>query len=148
MEEVPGGSSDALKDAMKFKFQNWSASLNLTLPMSTIFTRAFYTRSKTDLEQSKLRLQNQEQQIFLEVSNGVRAVQTDYKRIQAYKVARELAEEKLEAEEKKLRVGLTTNYLVLQYQRDLANAQGAELRAVIDYNLSIARLNRAMGIDL
>ncbi len=100
------------------------------------------------MEQSKLRLQNQEQQIFLEVSNGVRAVQTDFKRIQAYKVARELAEKKLEAEEKKLMVGLTTNYLVLQYQRDLANARSAELRAAIDYNLSIARLNRTMGIDI
>ena len=145
---VPGGSSEALKDAMKFRYKNWSASFTLTLPMNTVFTRALYAQSKTSLEQSKLRLQNQEQQIFLEVSNGVRAVQTDYKRIQAYKVARELAEKKLEAEEKKLMVGLTTNYLVLQFQRDLANARSAELRAVIDYNLSIARLNRTMGVDL
>lgn len=145
---IPGGSSDALKDALKFRYQNWSASLSLTLPTNTIFSRAIYVQAKTSLEQSKLRLQNQEQQIFLEVSNGVRAVQTDYKRIQAYKIARELAEEKLEAEEKKLKVGLTTNYLVLQYQRDLANTRGAELRAVIDYNLSIARLNRIMGMDL
>jgi len=146
--KIPSDSSEALKDAMGFKYKNWSAGLTLTLPMNTVFTRALYAQAKTNLEQSKLRLQNQEQQIFLEVSNGVRAVQTDYKRIQAYKVARELAEKKLEAEEKKLKVGLTTNYLVLQYQRDLANAQSAELRAVIDYNLSIARLNRTMGINL
>ncbi len=146
--EIPGGSSDALKDAMKFRYKNWSASFTLILPMNTVFTRALYAQSKTRLNQSKLRLQNQEQQIFLEVSNGVRAVQTDYKRIQAYKVAKELAEKKLDAEQKKLMVGLTTNYLVLQVQRDLANARSAELRAVIDYNLSIARLNRTMGIDL
>jgi outer membrane protein TolC len=145
---IPGGSSDALKDAMKFRYRNWSASLLLILPMDTIFTRALYSQAKMSLEQAKLRLQNQEQQIFLEVSNGVRAVQTDYKRIQAYKAARELAEKKLEAEEKKLLVGLTTNYLVLQYQRDLENARSAELRAVIDYNLSIARLNKTMGINL
>ena len=144
---IPGGSSEALKDAMKFRYTNWSAGLTLTLPLDTLLTRAFYAQAKINLEQSKLRLQNQEQQIFLEVSNGVRAVQTDYKRIQAYKAARELAEKKLEAEEKKLKVGLTTNYLVLQYQRDLENARSAELRAVIDYNLSIARLNRTMGIN-
>ena len=100
------------------------------------------------MDQAKLRLKNQEQQAFLEIDNAVRAVQTDYKRIQAYKVARELAEKKLEAEEKKLKVGLTTNYLVLQYQRDLANARGAELRAILDYNLSLARLSRAMGTTL
>ncbi|MCJ7582165.1 MAG: TolC family protein [Candidatus Aminicenantes bacterium] len=145
---IPGGSSNALKDAMKFRYQNWSASLLLTLPLDTIFSRALYAQTKLSLEQSKLRLQEQEQQIFLEVSNGVRAVQTDYKRIQAYKAARELAEKKLEAEEKKLLVGMTTNYLVLQYQRDLENARSAELRAIIDYNLSIARLNKTMGINL
>ncbi len=145
---VPGGSSESLKDAVKFLYKNWSASFTLTLPMNTLFSRAIYAQSKANLDQAKLRLQNQEQQVFLEVSNGVRAVQTDFKRIQAYQAARELAEKKLEAEEKKLLVGLTTNYLVLQYQRDLANARSAELRAVIDYNLSIARLNRTMGINL
>jgi outer membrane protein TolC len=75
-------------------------------------------------------------------------VETDYKRVQAYRVARELAEQKLDAEEKKLKVGLTTNYVVLQYQRDLADARSAELRAIIDYNLSLAQLDRATGTSL
>ncbi|MGD2246292.1 MAG: TolC family protein [Candidatus Aminicenantes bacterium] len=145
---IPGGASDALKDALKFRYQNWSAGITLTLPTNTVFTRAKYAQAKMSFEQAKLRLKNQEQQVFLEVSNAVRAVQTDFKRIQAYKVARELAEKKLEAEEKKLKVGLTTNYLVLQYQRDLATARSAELRAIIDYNLSLARLNKAMGVGI
>jgi outer membrane protein TolC len=54
----------------------------------------------------------------------------------------------LEAEEEKLKVGLTTNYFVLQYQRDLAEALTTELRAIIDYNLSLARLNRSQGTTL
>jgi len=48
------------------------------------------------------RLENQEQKILLEIKNAVRAVQTDYKTVHAYKIARGLAEKKLEAEEKKL----------------------------------------------
>jgi outer membrane protein TolC len=95
-----------------------------------------------------LSLKNQEQQAFLEIRDAVRNVETNYKRIQAYKVARELAEEKSEAEVKKLKVGLTTNYLVLQHQRDLVNAKSAELRAIIDYNLSLAGLDRALGMTL
>jgi outer membrane protein TolC len=75
-------------------------------------------------------------------------MQTDYKRVQAYKVARELAEKTLEAEEEKLKVGITTPFFVLQYQTDLATAQTNELKAMIDYNLSLARLNRAMGVSL
>jgi outer membrane protein TolC len=145
---IPGEVSDALRDALKFQYRNWSAGLTLTLPTNTLFSRGQYAQAKASLDQAKLRLKNQEQQVFLEVSNAVQAVQTDFKRIQAYTVARELAEKKLEAEEKKQMVGLTTNYLVLQYQRDLANARSAELRAIIDYNLSQARLSRAMGVGL
>jgi outer membrane protein TolC len=89
-----------------------------------------------------------EQKAFLETKTTVRTVKTDYQRVEAYRIARELAEQKLDAEEAKLRAGMTTNFIVLQYQRDLANAKSAELRAVIDYNLSLSRLNNTLGIGL
>lgn len=145
---IPGSPSDALKDAFNFKYKNWSVGLTLSIPLNTFISRATYVQSRVNLEQAMLRLKNQEQQIFLEIKNTVRAVQTNYKRVQSYKVARELAEKKLEAEEEKLRVGLSTNYFVLQYQRDLATAQTMELKAIIDYNLSSALLNRALGTSL
>ncbi len=148
IDTIEGNPSDALKDAFNFKYNNWSAGITLDIPLNTFLSRADYAQAKVNLEQSVLRLKNQEQEIFLEVKSAVRAVQTDYKRVQAYKVARELAEKKLEAEEEKLKVGLTTNYFVLQYQTDLSTAQTNELKAIIDYNLSLARLNRALGVSL
>ena len=145
---IPGGSSAAMKDAFNFKYQNWSVGLTLTLPMNNFLSRAMYTQAKLNMEQSLLNLKSQEQQIFLEIKNAVRAVETNYKRIQAYRVARELAGQKLAAEEEKLKVGLSTNYLVLQYQRDLSTARSTELRAIVDYNLSTAALDRALGLSL
>lgn len=145
---IPGVASDALKDAFDFKYKNWSVRLTFSIPVETIFSRAQYAQARVVKDQAIFRLKNQEQQAFLEIRNAVRTVQTDYKRVQAYKLARELAERKLEAEEKKLKVGLTTNYLVLQHQRDLADARSAELRAVIDYNLSLARMDRVLGTTL
>jgi outer membrane protein TolC len=148
IDSVPGKPADALKDTLGFRFKNWSAAITLSIPLSTVLSRAQYAQAKVSLEQANLNLKNQEQQAFLEIRNAVRSVQTDYERVQAYRLARELAEKKLEAEQKKLKVGLTTNYVVLNYQRDLANAQSAELKAVIDYNLSLAKLERAMGTTL
>lgn len=148
VETVPGGASDALKDAFSFKNNNWSVGLTFSIPFSTLLSRAAYAQAKVNLEQATVQLKNQEQQAFLEIKNALRAVETNFKRIQARKLARELAGKKLEAEEEKLKVGLTTNYFVLQYQRDLANSQSLELKAIIDYNLSLARLNRALGISL
>jgi outer membrane protein TolC len=145
---IPGKPSEALKDTFGFRFKNWSAAITLSIPLNTVLSRAQYAQAKVSLEQATLSLKNQEQQVYLEIRNAVRAVQTNYERVQAYRVARELADKKLEAEQKKLKVGLTTDYVVLNYQRDLANAQSAELKAIIDYNLSLADLERATGTSL
>jgi outer membrane protein TolC len=145
---VPGKSSDALRDAFKFKYKNWTLGLTLSIPITSIVTRAQYAQARVNLEKAQVDLQNREQQAFLEIRNAVRDVQTNYKQVQAYKLARELAQEKLDAEQKKLKVGLATNYEVLLHQRDLADAQSSELRAVIDYNLALAALNRVLGTTL
>ncbi len=146
--ENPGGISDAFKDVFGFRYKNWSVRFTLDVPLNTVISRANLAQAKVDLEQAMLRLEKQKQDVYLEIKQAVRAVETNYKRVQAYKVARELQEQKLEAEEEKFRVGLTTPYLVLQYQRDLTNSQNQELRAIVDYNLSLANLERALGISL
>jgi outer membrane protein TolC len=143
--KIPGKSIDALKDAFDFRYKNWSVGLTLSFPLNNLLSRAFYAQAKLNLEQANLRIKNQEQQIFLEVKTAVRAVQTNYQRVEAYRAARELAQKKLEAEEEKFKVGLSTNYFILQYQRDLANAQIMELRAIVDYNISLAHLNLVQG---
>jgi outer membrane protein TolC len=148
IDTIPGGSSDALRDAFGLKFKNWYVGLTLSIPLNSVISRAEHAQARVNLDQAIFRLKNQEQQVFLEIKNAVRGVQTDYKRVHAYRIARELAEQKLDAEEKKLKVGLTTNYVVLQYQRDLADALSAELQAIIDYNLSLARLDKALGTTL
>ncbi len=145
---IPHGAGDAWKDTFNFKYENWSAGLTLDIPLNSVFSRANYAQARVNLEQSLLRLKDAEQQIYLEVKSAVRAVQTNYERVQAYKAARELAERTLEAEEEKFKVGISTPYFVLQYQTELTTAQTNELAAIIDYNLSLARLQRAMGVNL
>lgn len=142
---IPGGSSDALRDAVNFKYKNWSFGLTLNVPLNSLLSRALYAQARLNLEQAALQLRDQEQQIFLEIKTAVRSVQINFQRIEAYRAARELAEKKLEAEQEKFNVGLSTNYFILQYQRDLADALIMELRAVVDYNISLASLNRAQG---
>jgi len=145
---IPGGSSQATKDALKFKYKNWAVGLTLSIPLNTVFSRAQANSAAVILEQSKISAENTEQQIFLEVRSAVRDVENNAKRVEAYEAARVLAEKKLEAEEKKVKAGLSTNYTLLQVQRDLATAQSLELQSRIDYVLSLARLDRATGTSL
>jgi outer membrane protein TolC len=146
--KVPGGASLAMKDALGFRYRNWSVSMSLDIPLSTVLTRAAAAEAQVARNQQSVRLKNTERQARLEVKTAVRAVETNTERVGAYRTARELAEEKLAAEEAKLQAGLTTNFMVLQYQRDLAQTRMLELRALIDYTLSLGRLDRAMGTSL
>jgi len=146
--KIPGGGDMALRDAFHFKYNNWSVALSLDVPLNSVFSRAAAAQAKASLDQETARMKNSEQQAYLEIRTAVRAVQTNYERVNAYKVARELAEEKLAAEQAKLEAGLTTTFVVLSYQRDLSNARLMELSALIDHSLSIARLEKAMGTSL
>lgn len=146
--EIPGGREDAFKDVFGFQYKNWSVRFTLDLPLNNIISRASLAQAQVDFHQATLQLKQQEQSIYLEIKRAVRAVETNYQRVEAYKIARELRQQQLAAEDEKLKVGLTTPYYVLQYQRDLATAQTTELQAIIDYNLSLANLSRAMGISL
>ena len=64
------------------------------------------------------------------------------------RASRELAEEQLQAEESKFETGLSTNFYVLQSQRDLAAARDAELRAILDYQRALIDFDRAQRASL
>ena len=59
------------------------------------------------------------------------------KRIETTRATRELAEQRLDAERKRFEVGMSTSFLVIQAQRDLAQATTNELSAVLAYDLSL-----------
>jgi outer membrane protein TolC len=143
-----GSAAQAFKDTFRFLYNNWTAGLTLTIPFGDIVGRANYTYAKLDLQQTQARLKNQEQQIYLEVSDAVLTLETAAKSVDAYRIARELAEKQLAAEMKKLAVGMSTNYFVLTYQDALASARSMELRALVDYNVAVANIAKVTGSTL
>lgn len=143
-----GSAVDSIRDALKLLYQNWNVAVNFSFPLSNLTSRANYASARLELEQSQARLKSLEQQVRLEVSDTIRDIETNAKRVEALRIARERAEKRLLAEEKKMTVGLTTNYFVLQYQAELANARSLELRAMVDYILAWARLEKLTGESL
>ena len=75
----------------------------------------------------------------------MRQVQTNVKRVQAARVNVDLQRKKLEAEQKRLQYGLSNSFQVLSFQNDLTAAQSSEVKAIIDYNKSLANLANATG---
>jgi outer membrane protein TolC len=78
----------------------------------------------------------------VEVRTAGRAVETNIKRVASTRAARTLAAQRLDAEEKKFAAGMSTNFLVTQAQRDLADANVAEIRAILDYRRGLIEFER------
>jgi len=143
-----GDYGQALSDTLSTEYFNWGIGVNFSYPLGNRSAKSQLSASRIEKAQLILSIRDIEKGIIVEVREAVRQLKTDIKRIHASKVARKLAEEKLKAEEKKFEVGLSTSFNVLKFQEDLAEEQGNEIKALIDYNKSKIRLRQVMATTL
>jgi len=99
-------------------------------------------------EQLSATIQAQEQAIEADVRNAAQAVEITRRQVLTARAARESAEVQLAGEQKRFQTGLSTTFLVFQYQNQLVSARTAELRAEANYNQAIASLQRAASTTL
>ena len=139
---IPGGYGDAFQMMLDTDYPQWTAQLVLSYPIGTSAADASYARAKLQLTQAQARIRQLELQVATEVTNIASQVESNLKRVDAATAARELAEKRLEAEQSKFEVGMSTNFFVVQAQRDLFDAQLTELRARLDYQKSLVDFER------
>ena len=85
---------------------------------------------------------------MIQIDDALNQVKTDFERIATTREAREYAEQALANEQAKLARGASTNFVVLQLQRNLTGARSDELQSLADYNKSLSRLRLAEGAGL
>ncbi|HTM04825.1 MAG TPA: TolC family protein [Vicinamibacterales bacterium] len=139
---VPGGYSDAWRTLSGLDYPNWNVSFNFSYPLGQSAQEASYARAKVQRNQAAAQMRALELSIATEVTNIALQVESNLKRYEAATAARELAETRLNAEQSRFEVGLSTNFFVVQAQRDLATAQNSELRALLDYRHSLVDFER------
>ncbi|MCW5798150.1 MAG: conserved exported protein of unknown function [Nitrospira sp.] len=139
---------DATRRNFGGDFYNYGAGLVLSYPIGNRSAYSTYNKRQLESRNAQASLQSVRQQVIVGVREAVRRVHTDFKRIETTRSARIMAEKQLQAEQERLKVGLSTTRFVLDFQRDLATAQGNELRAVVDYNKSLSNLARNKATTL
>jgi outer membrane protein TolC len=137
-----------LGDLVSNDFPTWNARLTFRYPLGQSSQQASLARARLQYDQTLTQLRQQELQIVRQVRDAARQVQTNQQRIVTTRRAREFAERRLDAEQRKLAAGTSTNYLVLQAQRDLAQARNTELNAIIDYQRSVVDFATVQEIPL
>lgn len=142
------GFAEVLSDLFGNNFPNWTASLTVSYPIGPTPQEASLARARLQYSQSQTQLRNEQLQIATQVREAARQVLTNQKRVETTRVSRQLAERRLDAEERKFAAGTSTSFFVFQAQRDLAQARSNELRAVLDYNRSVVDLDAVQEAPL
>ena len=106
---------------------------NLSIPVTNGIARQKYRKAQLSQKQLQLSLENIERLVELDVRSAWTEVERALQMIEKAGTARLLQQEKLAAEQARLAAGKTTEYVVLQVQRDLTVAQLDEARAAVAY---------------
>lgn len=139
---------DAFSDVFGQNFKTWSLQLQISYPIGTSSADATHAAARLEQEQQQNNLRDAELNVTAQVRDAGRQVNTTLQRVQSTTRAREFAERRLEAEQKRLTVGLSTTFQLFQAQRDLANVRQQELRAIIDYNRALVNFQAVQQAPL
>ena len=144
----PRSFSSALGDLVHSRYPTWSAELSVSVPIGKSRASAEAAKASVKRTQDEITLRSAEQQVITEVKAVIRDVDANHQRLPITANAVILAERRLDAEQRKFVVGLSTSFLVIQAQRDLTTALEQRVRSVLDYHLSLADLQAVQTISL
>ena len=118
-------------------YPTWTVGVSVSYPLGQSNEEATYARARLERTQADERLKSSEARAIQQVRDAGWKIEMNAKRIETTRAATNLAEQRLDAERKRFDVGLSTSFLVIQAQRDLAQAKVNELSAVLAYDLAL-----------
>jgi outer membrane protein len=135
-----GGSFGEIEPTKRYR---WDVGLTFRYPLQNRQAKSRVLQAQLAIRQQMVRIKDLEESIMADVRNAVRDVLTNSQRVQASRVSSRLAQKQLEAEEKKLQVGLATVFTTLQFQDLLAIQRSNEINAITEYLKALVRLDEA-----
>ena len=111
--------------------------MTVSYPLGKSVEEANLARARIERDQSAARLRAVELNAVREIRNAALRVEQNRQRIETAQLSRELAEQRLDAEQRRFEVGMSTSFLVVQAQRDLAISRNNELESHLQYQLSV-----------
>jgi outer membrane protein TolC len=143
-EQTPFG--DVLRQLFAADFPTWTVGFTVSYPLGHSAEQATLARARLERDQEQARLRSAEIQAVREIRESAFTLDQNRQRIETTRLARELSEQRLDAEQKRYEVGMSTNFNVIQAQRDLAVARNNELQAQLDYQLALIAFDEAQKV--
>ena len=141
-ENTFSGALDALFDG---RAPSWIALLNLTWTPLNRGARAKLAVAEAGERMARTKIEQLAARVRLEVRSAIRDLDSAARAVKAAAKFRALAEESLDAEQRKFINGTSSNFFVAQRQEELARARLSELTAVISHQKAINNLMAVRG---
>ena len=138
---------DATVDLFDMDFPGYNLGLVFEMPLGDRLYTGAERRTRFEYQLALRTLRDTENTVANEVREAVRELSFQARRVAVTRQSREVAARQLEAEERRLQEGASTNFQVLQFQTDLAAAESAAVRARMDYAKAVTRLNTVRGLN-
>ena len=139
------GLGTSLSQVFHFTYPAYGATLSLALPLKNHSAEANLADAAVSQRRDQYQQRRTTQNITLEVSNAVHALEQAKLSMEASKIALDLAQKSLHADERKYELGAETVFFVLDAQTQLAQAELNLIQSQINYQIAVAQVDHATG---
>jgi outer membrane protein TolC len=131
------GFGSAIDQMFSPDYSTWSFGLTVSYPLGQSYEEAGLARAGSERRQAAQRIASLQLDAAESIRQAGRQVQSTAERIDAARAGATLAQQRLETEQRRFDVGLSTSFLVTQAQRDLVQAEVNLLQAMLDHQSSL-----------
>ena len=146
--DLVGGYGDAFRNLTRLNTGTILVGAAIQIPLHNQTAKANLATARIQGEQLIATTQSTEQAVESDVRNAVQGVDTSQRQLITARAATKSAEIQLAGEMKRYQAGMSTTFLIFQFEDQLVTARTAELRAEANYNQALANLQRATSATL
>lgn len=136
---------EALDQTFGFSQPTYGGGLTLNLPVRNYAAKSAFASAEVNKRRDLYSDRQIREQITLDVANAVHQLEQSKLSMEAAKIALNLAQKNLQAEQRKYELGAETLYVLLQTQSELAQAEQSAIQAQVGYQLAVASVYYSTG---
>lgn len=142
---VNGPFLEALDQTFGFSQPSYGGSLTLTLPIKNYAAKSALASAQVNKRHDLYSDRQVRQQITLDVSNAVHQLEQSKLSMEAAKIALDLGQKNLQAEQRKYELGSETLFVLLETQTELAQSEVSLIQSQVNYQLAVASMYYSTG---
>ena len=140
-----GGYNTALAKMFNLSFYQYSIFFTWTMQLDNATAKAGLSQARVSYEQQRMEYRDMLSQVVTDVESSIVNVRADLKRVSATEAATAYARRALRDEDERFRVGMATTHDLLQFEEQLASAEGNQVQAEVDFEQAKLQLLHAQG---